>query len=223
MYRSHCAVCHGLDGEGGRGASLTTGQFRHGATDRDLFNTISVGIPGTEMPGIFFNGRQMWQLVAYVRSLSAGRAAEQASGDPAKGREVYTELGCAGCHRVLGDGGRLGPDLSDIGAVRSLGHLQAAVLRPDESVLPQHWTVRAKTKEGASVTGMRLNEDTFSVQLIDAAGQLRSLRKGDLGEFQVDRSSSMPTFEGRVEGERFDHLIAYLASLRLRGGTSDLQ
>lgn len=219
MYRSHCAVCHGIEGEGGRGVNLTTGLFRHGASDRDLFNTISVGIPGTEMPGIFFNGRQMWQLVAFVRSLSQGRAAEQISGDPANGKRIYEAKGCNGCHRIRGDGGRMGPDLSDIGAMRSLGHLQAAVLRPNDEVLPQHWMVRAKTEDGKAVSGTRMNEDTFSVQLIDASGRLVSLSKESLSEFAVDRTSGMPAFEGQIEGSDFDDLLAYLASLRLREGT----
>ena len=218
IYRSHCAVCHGIEGEGGRGVDLTRGLFRHGSTDRDLYNTISVGIPGTEMPGIFFNGRQMWQLVGFVRSLSEGRASEQVEGDLENGRQIFVAKGCAGCHRVLGEGGRMGPDLSDIGAMRSLVHLQASVLRPDESVLPQHWMVRAKTNAGKQISGLRLNEDTFSVQLIDAAGQLLSLSKDDLAEFEVDRSSGMPSFEGQIQGTDFDDLIAYLASLRLRGG-----
>ena len=218
LYRSHCAVCHGIEGEGGRGVPLTTGMFRHGSTDRDLYTTISVGIPGTEMPGIFFNGRQLWQLVGFVRSLSQGRAAEQSKGDEAKGRAVYMANGCSGCHRIRGEGGRMGPDLSDIGAMRSLGHLQAAVLKPDESVYPQHWMVRAKTSDGKQVSGMRMNEDTFSVQLMDAGGQLVSLRKADLAEFEVDRTSGMPSFEGKIEGEAFDDLMAFLGSQRLRGG-----
>lgn len=223
MYRSHCAVCHGIEGEGGRGTNLTTGLFRHGGTDRDLYNTISVGIPGTEMPGIFFNGRQMWRLVAFVRSLSQGRGAQLAKGDPEQGHAVYLAQGCSGCHRIRGEGGRMGPDLSDIGAMRSLGHLQASVLRPNEAVYPQHWMVRAKTKEGDLVSGMRMNEDTFSVQLIDAGGRLISLRKGNLAEFEVDRSSGMPSFEGKLEEDALDNLVAYLASQRLREGTDALQ
>ena len=219
MYRSHCAVCHGLEGEGGRGVALTSGLFRHGATDRDLYTTISTGIPGTEMPGIFFNGRQMWQLVAFVRSLSAGRAAEQVEGDVENGRTIYVAKGCGGCHRIRGEGGRMGPDLSDIGGMRSLGHLQASVLRPNDSVLPQHWMARAKTNAGKAVSGMRMNEDTFSVQLLDAGGQLISLRKADLAEYEVDRTSAMPAFEGQIEGSDFDDLMAYLASQRLRGGS----
>ncbi|MDE0263260.1 MAG: c-type cytochrome [Bryobacterales bacterium] len=214
LYRSHCAVCHGIEGEGGRGVALTTGRFRHGSSDRGLYNTISVGIPGTEMPGIFFNGRQMWQLVAFVRSLSEGKAAEQATGDPEKGSAVYAANGCSGCHRIRGEGGRMGPDLTDIG-VRSMGHLQASVLNPNESVLPQHWMVRAKSSDGKPITGLRLNEDTFSVQLIDGSGSLLSVHKADLAEFEVDRTSGMPSFEGKIQGEDLDNLIAYLASLRL--------
>ncbi len=214
LYRSHCAVCHGIEGEGGRGVDLTTGRFRHGSSDRGLFNTISVGIPGTEMPGIFFNGRQMWQLVAFVRSLSEGRAAEQATGDAEKGRAVYAANGCSGCHRIRGEGGRMGPDLTDVG-IRSMGHLQASVLQPNESVLPQHWMAKATSKDGKQISGLRLNEDTFSVQLIDGSGSLISLRKADLAEFDVDRTSGMPSFEGKIQGEDLDNLIAYLASLRL--------
>ncbi len=223
LYRSHCAVCHGIEGEGGRGADLTTGLYRHGAADVDLYNTISNGIPGTEMPGIFFNGRQLWQLVAFVRSVSQGRAAEQVQGDPAHGREIYAAKGCGGCHRVQGEGGRMGPDLSDIGAMRSLGHLQSSILRPDESVLPQHWMVRAETKNGKRISGMRLNEDTFSVQLIDATGNLKSFQKKDLSDMEVDRSSPMPAYEGQIEGSDFDDLVAYLASLRARQASNEAQ
>ena len=111
----------------------------------------------------------------------------------------------------------MGPDLSDIGGMRSLGHLQTAVLRPNDSVLPQHWMARAKTNAGKAVSGMRMNEDTFSVQLLDAGGQLISLRKADLAEYEVDRTSAMPAYEGQIEGSDFDDLMAYLASQRLRG------
>ena len=108
----------------------------------------------------------------------------------------------------------MGPDLTDIG-MRSLGHLQASVLNPNESVLPQHWMVRAQSSDGKPITGLRLNEDTFSVQLIDGSGSLVSVHKADLAEFEVDRTSGMPSFEGKIQGEDLDNLIAYLASLRL--------
>ena len=74
LFRAHCAVCHGLDGSGPRGAGsdLTKGEFRHGSSDAELRETISEGIDGTDMTGIFFDGRQLWQIVAYVRDFESG-------------------------------------------------------------------------------------------------------------------------------------------------------
>ena len=215
IFRSHCAVCHGPEGSGGKAVDLTLGRFRHGSSDSDLYKTISDGIPGTEMPGIFFNGKQMWQIVAYVRSLSEGRAAEQAKGDPAAGKTVFMSKGCANCHRVNGEGSRTGPDLSDIGAMRSLAHLEAAVNEPNQQVLPQHWFVSAVTKDGKTVRGRRLNEDTYSVQLLGVDQKLTSLRKEDLREYKIIKTSTMPSYEGKLSDSEFQNLIAYLASLRL--------
>ena len=198
IFRSHCAACHGPNGVGGRGSDLTQGRFRYGTTDEDLFRIISDGIPGTEMPGIFFDGRQMWQLVGYVRSLSEGKAASQATGDAAAGEQVYFgKGGCQSCHMVAGRGSRTGPDLSDIGGRRSLAHLEAAVLRPDEKVLPEHWFAEGQTKSGKRIYGRRLNEDTYSVQLLDSDQRLVSVLKDDLAEYEVLRRSTMPAYEGR--------------------------
>ena len=108
----------------------------------------------------------------------------------------------------------MGPDLSRIGERRSLGHLQMSVTKPNENVLPQNWSVRAVTRDGKKINGRRMNEDTFSVQLLDANERLVSLSKADLAQFEIDRNSSMPAYEGQFQGGEFDDLIAYLASLR---------
>src|SRR6266852_4674338 len=70
-FRFHCAPCHGLHGEGGLGPNLAKGRFYHGSSDADLIKNISDGIPGTAMPGLFYNGERLWQIVAYIRSLNA--------------------------------------------------------------------------------------------------------------------------------------------------------
>jgi alcohol dehydrogenase (cytochrome c) len=74
LFRAQCAACHGPngDGTGGKAPDLTTGQFRRGQTDWGLFRTISRGIPGTSMSGKALPERQLWQIVAFVRSISAG-------------------------------------------------------------------------------------------------------------------------------------------------------
>jgi putative heme-binding domain-containing protein len=216
IFRSHCAVCHGPEGSGGKATDLTLGRFRHGSTDSDLYRTISEGIEGTEMPGTFFNGQQLWQVVAYVRSLSQGRAAEKTTGDPARGRAIFFgKGGCNACHMANGEGARTAPDLSDIGAQRSLAHLEAAVNEPDQQVLPNHWHARAVTKDGEIVQGLRLNEDTHSVQMLDSNERLRSLLKADLKEYEVLKKSTMPSYKGRLSQSEFDDLIAYLASLKI--------
>src|SRR5262249_9716262 len=146
-FRSHCAPCHGLNGEGGRGPNLTTGVFFHGSSDLDLLNNISDGIAGTEMPGLFYSPDRVWQIVAFIRSLNSGNEIKPAA-DVARGREIFRSKGCDRCHRVDGVGGRLGPDLSDIGRTRSPAHLRTAVVDPNADVPQRYWVVSFKDASG---------------------------------------------------------------------------
>lgn len=214
IFRSHCAVCHGLGGVGDRGPNLTTGQFRHATSDGALHEVISRGIPGTEMPGVYFNGAEVWQLVAYVRSLSQSASAEKITGDAAAGQKIFASNGCSGCHRVGDAGGRSGPDLTRIGGARSLEHLRAAVVTPNEKVLPNQWRVSAVRKDGTKVMGRLLNEDTYTLQLVDARQGLKSLTKADLASYELVKESAMPSYQGSIAGRDLDDLLAYLVSLR---------
>lgn len=218
IFRSHCASCHGIDGSGAKGPDLTPGVYRHGSEDLDLYNTISLGIPGSEMSGIFFEGKQLWQIVAFVRSVAARSDGGQVTGDPARGATLAGgKGGCLQCHMAGGEGGRMGPSLNDIGAARSPNHLKAAILEPGDQVLPIHWTVKAKTKKGEAVSGRRLNEDTFSVQLLDSNDRLVSLAKSDLESYEIVKKSSMPSYKGVLSDSEVDDIVAYLVSLRRRG------
>jgi cytochrome c oxidase cbb3-type subunit III len=215
IFHAHCAVCHVPDGTGGRGANLTRGEFRHASSDEDLYNVIADGIPGTEMPGIFFNGTQLWQVVAYVRSLNRRADRTALHGDPAQGKQLFFgKAGCQMCHMVDGDGGRMGPDLSLIGETRSPEHLRASLLKPNERILPYDRAIRAVTRDGHTITGRRLNEDTYSVQLIDSQQKLVSLLKDELSEYEVIQESPMPSYEGKLSESELDDLISYLASLQ---------
>ena len=217
IFRSHCASCHGLDGAGGKGPDLTPGVYRHGSEDLDLYNTISLGVPGSEMAGIFFEGKQLWQIVAYVRSL-ANSEGGQLAGDAANGGTlVRGKGGCLQCHMAGGEGGRMGPSLDDIGAARSAAHLKEAILEPGKDVLPSHWTFKATTKKGESISGRRLNEDTFSVQLLDSKDRLVSLAKSDLESYEIVKTSVMPSYKGMLTDTEVDDVVAYLVSLKRRG------
>jgi cytochrome c oxidase cbb3-type subunit III len=215
-YRSHCAECHGLKGEGGRGPDLTRGEYRHGSSDAALFKTISVGIPGTQMPGIYYEDVQIWELVAFVRALAAPGPPQPIKGTSAAGERLFIgKAGCAGCHMIQGRGGRSGPDLSFIGSSRNPQHLRTSLLKPSEEFPIQWWTAQAEDNQGNRYSGVRLNEDTYTIQLLDAQRDLISLQKADLRSLRVENKvSPMPSYEGRLTDQELDDLVAYLYSLR---------
>jgi cytochrome c oxidase cbb3-type subunit 3 len=216
LFLGQCARCHGPKGEGGRGAVLAQPKLPHAPDDEALFHVIQEGIRGTEMPpGYAVDTRETWQLAAYVRSL--GRmATETVPGDPKRGQELYRSKGhCSQCHIIGGQGGSLGPELTGIGSRRSAAHLRAAVLDP-ESTLPEGFLqVRVVTTQGLGTTGVRLNEDTFSIQVIDLNGGLHSFFKEDLKELHKETGKSpMPSFRATFSASDLDDLVAYLLSLR---------
>jgi putative heme-binding domain-containing protein len=169
------------------------------------------GIPGTSMPASPGSGREGWQIVAYVRTLSAGRAGERAKGDGTRGKVLFEKHGCRGCHSIGGEGGSLGPDLSNVGLTRSLAQLRRSILTPNDDVSPEYWILRGRTKSGETISGVRLNEDTFSYQYVDK-GKLRSIMKSELAEHRTVRASLMPSFEGKLAPAELDDLIAFLAA-----------
>jgi cytochrome c oxidase cbb3-type subunit III len=216
LWSANCAVCHGPEGKGGgRGPDLTSGKFRHGGTDEDLYGAMRNGIPGTEMPGFPLGGVESMQLLAYVRELGRAAIPPSPDGNAAKGRALFAGFGeCTHCHRVGEMGSRTGPDLSDVGARMPPSDLIAVLLRPDERVHAADWYVRAVTRDGRTITGRRLNEDTYSVQVIDAQEKLVSLVKEELSEYELIKKSPMPSYEGKLTREQLGDLIAYLASLK---------
>ncbi len=214
-FRSQCAACHGLDGSGGAVApSLTTGTFKHGGSDEALFGVITKGVPGTAMTAFTLDGREVWQLIAYLRSVNIASAAGQAAGDASKGARLYEKNGCGRCHTNGTGGGFTGPDLSEIGSHRSLPQIESSIIDPNAEVAPDYWTVSARTKAGQTVTGMRMNEDMDSIQIREPQGRLRTLLKADLARFEIVRTSPMPSFKGKLTAPELQDLVAYLASLR---------
>jgi putative heme-binding domain-containing protein len=214
LFGGHCAGCHGPRGDGGKGANLARPRLPRAADDKALFQLIRDGIPGTEMPPAWeMIDRELWQVTAHVRSL--GRLAQQVvSGDASKGEQVYLGKGCAGCHAVGGKGGRMGPDLSQIGTRRSAGHLRESLLKP-AAVTPDGFAwVTAVDRTGAKTEGVRLNEDTFSIQLRDGKDRLRSFWKRDLKQLQVDLTKSpMPSYEKTLTESEVGDVVAYLSGL----------
>ncbi len=216
FYLGHCAQCHGPEGEGGRGVNLTTGQYRLSRTDDDLLRVIQGGVPGTEMPPSRLPVSDIRRVVEYVRSLGAAGAQEKAAGDAAAGAVVYGRLGCSGCHVVAGKGGSLGPSLDSIGLRRSLKFLRESLVTPEAFVAKAYVGASAVTRTGERVTGVRLNEDDYSLQIRDAREKVHSFSKAKLETFRRLDSSLMPAY-GKLPAVDLENLIAYLSSLRAAG------
>jgi putative heme-binding domain-containing protein len=214
LFLGRCGLCHGRDGEGGRGAALNTGQYRHGESDREMFLTIRNGIPNTEMPGTFLTDPEVWRLVAYVKRLGLTRASEErVPGDPQAGRAVYESRGCPACHAIDGQGGDTGPDLSSVGARSSLRYLKESIVTPSTDVPLSYRTVTVTTLAGGKIRGIHLNEDDYSIQLRAMDGNPRSFLKSDLREVRYEKESLMPPYASLSAAE-LDNLVAYLNSLK---------
>ncbi|MGD2046958.1 MAG: c-type cytochrome [Gemmatimonadota bacterium] len=213
LYVSECALCHGPQGDRVDGIDLRRGQFRGDRSDDDLRRIISTGVDDSRMPAFDFSAAEMDGIIAYIRAGFDPSGVAVRIGDADRGRQVFQGAGeCSSCHRVNGVGPRTAPDLSDIGAIRTPQALQRTLLDPYTALLPINRPVVAITQDGERVRGRRLNEDTYSVQMIDSEGRLRSFVKDELVDFEVSRTPThLPT---TLSGDQLADVIGYLLSLQ---------
>jgi cytochrome c oxidase cbb3-type subunit III len=215
LYGQQCRACHGNTGDGVPAVDLKVGRFASAGSDEEIAKVITGGVPGKGMPGFTFEPREVTSLVAFIRAGFDEASLSIKLGNPQRGRSVFEGKGeCTTCHRVNGKGPRLAPDLSDIGAIRTPASLQRSLLQPTESLLPINRPVRIVTRDGRTLKGRRLNEDTYTVQIIDDQERLLSLSKSDIKQLVVETTASMPSYQGRLTTEEMADLLAYLASLR---------
>ena len=239
QFRSNCAFCHGLGARGGgRGPDLTRANKRHGTSDAELFHNIHDGIPGTAMPaatnggiGVGMSDEEIWQVVNYIRSVEKKISAAE-TGDAAHGKELfYGAAACGTCHMVNGKGGRLGPDLSSVGSSRSFESLVESIRNPSRRLAEgiseplkdfsqEYETVTVVTADGTKLQGVVLNEDSFTVQMLDTREQLHSFEKSKLRAYEKTRESLMPAYDAKTlpEKEMKDLIAFLLAPVSQAGG-----
>ncbi len=214
LYASRCVTCHGTTGDAIGGVNLRSGTFRNAVIDRDLERFIRAGSPAG-MPAFNLDNAEMAGIIAYLRNMNAFDGAPVKTGDVARGRTVFDgKGGCTACHRVGADGSRVAPNLSEIGSARSAGSLQRSLTDPTSQMMPINRPVRATKKDGTVVAGRRLNEDTYSVQIIDGNERLHSLLKSDLRDLTVSTTSPMPSFKDKLTDGEMADVVAYLLSLK---------
>ena len=155
------------------------------------------------MPPANLSDQQAHQIVAYLRSLAAAYDTPGANkADLAHGKALFESKGCLNCHRVRDHGSRVGPDLTNIGARRKRDEIERSIVDPNAEILPENRYVRVVTRDGATITGRILNEDTFSLQLIDSKEKLVSLQKADLSKFEFLKNSADAFVSRQTERRR---------------------
>ncbi|MFN3324733.1 MAG: c-type cytochrome [Bryobacteraceae bacterium] len=223
LFRRSCAGCHGPDGGGGaRGPNLVRRSLWHPLSDEAIFQVIRKGVPGTDMPPTNLSDEQTWNLVAYIHALTGPASTNSVPGDPNAGKAVFwgAKAGCSNCHAILGQGGRLGPDLSNVGGSRPLAVIREAILEPakDLSYLGNE-AATVVFKNGKTLRGVAKNRSNYSLQLIDTEGALHLIRMSDVKELTLSASTPMPTdYATRLSKDELRDLLAYLATQDIRAG-----
>lgn len=218
LYAGQCSACHGTNGDLINGVDLRAGKFLTVRTDEDLARVLATGRPAAGMPSFaVLHTDESRAIIAYIRSGFDATTDGVKIGDAARGAAVFEGKGaCTSCHRVNGRGAYAATDLTEIGTVRTPASLQRALVDPVQAILPANRSARAVTRDGRTIRGRRLNEDAYTVQLIDEQSRLVSLVKADLRSFELVPTSSMPSFQNTLTADERADLVAYLLSLKGR-------
>lgn len=213
-FNSFCAACHGLDGSGSDKAVNISGTARaRQLSDTQLSGIISNGVPGTGMPAFRnLDEKQVREIVVYLRSLQGKIDGRTLPGDPKRGREIFFGKGnCSACHTVSGQGGFLGPDLTEHGATSSADALREEIVKAPRVPPMGYRTAVLTTVGGERLEGLVRNEDNFSVQLQTKDGSFHFFRKSDLRSFERQNGSLMPAdYRDRLSDGELNDLASYL-------------
>jgi putative heme-binding domain-containing protein len=215
LFRARCADCHGMDARGVRSPDLTQ-VWASGRTDEGLFKTVKNGVPGTEMPavGARMPDNEIWQILAYLRTLAAPAPNDPPKGNAEHGQQLF-QANCRNCHRVNGAGGRLGPDLSRVGASRTRDMMVKQIRGATEDFRPGYEPVTVTGSDGQAIHGVKKNEDNFSVQIMDTRERIQGYQKEKMKSVTDDTKSAMPVYgTDRLSESDLDDIIRYLQTLR---------
>jgi cytochrome c oxidase cbb3-type subunit III len=221
LWATSCAGCHGPDGSGGgRGPNLVSRALWHPLSDEAIHRIITEGVPGTDMPPTRLSDPDTWNLVAYVKAMTGPASENDVPGDPDAGEQVFrgAKAGCSNCHSIRGNGGRMGPDLTNIGASRPLAVIKQAVVGPFQRLqMAGQEGVSIRLKNGKDIHGLARNRNNFSLQVLDLEGNLHLVSMLNVEELKVSARSVMPDdYSRRLSAQELQNLYAFLARQALR-------
>ncbi len=220
LFLQSCAGCHGPDGTGGRGPNLVRRPLWHPLSDEAVFRIVQEGIPGSSMPPSGLSEDEAWSLVAFIHVMIGPAAENRTPGDASAGAEVFwgKTAGCSGCHAIHGRGCLLGPDLTNVGDRLPLAVIRQSILQPsDELYRIGSEGVQVRLRNGKEIGGIARNRDSYSLQVIDSAGNLHLIGMHEVAAIEISESSPMPgDYAQRLAGDELENLLAFLARQSLR-------
>lgn len=228
-FQRTCSPCHST-------SRITSHRLSHAAWENVVDNMISRGAKATPdeqeqivgyLTANFGIGRRAPKNAASKEQSAESRQRSVRAKTPpvpalddsqiTRAKQLIKSNDCLSCHRLDGEGSFAGPDLGDAGANNNARQIRASLVSPSEELAPQNRSVRLVTDDGNTVVGKLLNQDGFTVQLIDAPGHLLSFQKADLREFTIITANSMPSYANKLAPQDLSLLVKYLHSLRGAG------
>jgi putative heme-binding domain-containing protein len=148
--------------------------------------------------------------------------ASQHPGDPLRGRAVFFDpkgVACIRCHRVRGEGGDLGPDLTGVGTKYDRAFLAESILYPSKQIAEGYQQTVVRMKDGRVLSGLVRSETSEELALADAEGKRHVLRTSEIEIRRGSDVSLMPdNLHSALTPEDFANLVAFLAALRDEDG-----
>ena len=217
LFRAQCATCHGADAKGIQGIDapdLTSLWAVGDKTDATIFQTIRAGVPGSIMPPHTFPDAEVWMIVSYLKNVGNASSSATFTGNVERGADLFAS-NCATCHRVNGEGGSLGPDLSVITARRSREAMVSSIRSPSAILINRYRPVTLVTQDNQRIQGTVKSEDAFSIQVMDSAQNLKGFNKADLRQLTHESVSLMPEFGSNVLSDsNLDDILGFLDNQR---------
>lgn len=217
-FKQLCTGCHGRQGEGGQGEgqgpNLAMSWEVRRARDQELFNFIHNGVKGTAMPAFALPEEQVWELAAFVRSLNAPANTLPVPGDISSGQAIFFAEGqCSACHMIRGRGGYLGPDLSNIGAMRRLGELRDSLIRPALVPSADFQPLLIRGTDGKPTRAVAKHVSAWSAEVIDEHGELHLIHgEAAVHSLHFLKQSWMPAdYAQRLSADQIQNLLAFLS------------
>lgn len=228
--KKSCFACHQVGDEGGQvGPDLTRSGFMYKPDWLISWMKNPQRVkPNTKMPNLGLKVDEAAKISMYLTSLYEPEVDEaeknspylEKEGDGKAGKKLFFDsegkATCSKCHRVNKKGGNVGPDLSIISSARTLPFILESILNPSKVITVGYQSILVLTKEGKFLTGIKINEDDSSLEIVNKEGEAVHIPKESIKKFKVQKISMMPgNFRDLLTVTEVQDLLAFLKTLEM--------